>query len=143
MSGDSGIFLLDTNIVSDLMRNERGWAAQRAREAIEAQRVRLLCTSIVVQCELLFGLAKRPSARLRAAYEVEMSKLEVFNVDQTVAPAYANMRAQLERQGTSIGANDALIAAHAIALEATLVSADEAFLQVPGLRVENWLREAA
>lgn len=143
MSGDRGIFLLDTNIVSHLMRDERGVVAQRARKAIEDGRVRMMCTSIVVQCELLFGLAKRPSERLRAAYEVEMAKLEVFNLDSTVAPVYADVRAHLERKGTPIGGNDSLIAAHALALEATLVTGNEAeFLRVPGLRVENWLHAA-
>ena len=140
MSADSGILLLDTNIVSDLMKGDRGVAANRARQAIEAGRVQLLGISIVVQCELLYGLAKRPSPRLRAAYDIEMSKLEVFNLDAAVAVAYAQVRWRLEQQGTPIGPNDALIAAHALALGATLVSGDDAFERVPGLRVENWLR---
>lgn len=138
--GDRGLFLLDTNIVSDLMKGARGSAAQRSRQAIEAGRVRRFGISIVVQCELLYGLAKRPSSRLRAAYEIEIAKLEVFNLDGAVALAYADLRWQLEQAGTPIGANDALIAAHALALDATLVSGDEAFGRVAGLRVENWLR---
>lgn len=56
----SGIFLLDTYIISQLMRDERGIVAQRAQAAIAEGRAQMLCTSVVVQSELLFGLAKRP-----------------------------------------------------------------------------------
>ena len=136
----SGIFLLDTNIVSDLMKSGRGAAAQRGRQAIEAGRVRRLGLSIVVQAELLYGLAKRRSPRLRAAYEIEVAQLEVFHLDGAVALAYADLRWRLEQLGTPIGANDMLIAAHALALDATLVSGDAAFDRVAGLRVENWLQ---
>ena len=142
MSGDGGggLYLLDTNIVSDLMKGDRSVAAQCGRQAIETGRVRRLGISIVVQCELLYGLAKRPSPRLRAAYSIEIAKLEVFNLDTAAVLAYADLRWRLERQGLSIGANDLLIAAHALALDATLVSGDEAFERVANLRVENWLR---
>jgi len=57
----------------------------------------------------------------------------------TVVPSYASLRSTLEAAGTPIGANDLLIAAHALALQATLVSADADFLRVPGLQLENWL----
>ena len=139
-----GIFLLDTNIISDLMKGERSLAARRGREAIQQGRVAAVCTSVVVQCELLFGLLKRPSVRLQAAYDLEIARLQVMPLLDTVPPFYARLRAHLEAEGTPIGANDALIAAHAMALNATLVSADAEFLRVPGLRVENWLaRESA
>ena len=143
MSDDPSVFLLDTTIISHLMRDGRGSVAKRARAAIADGRVKMLCTSVVVQSELLFGLAKRPSARLQAAYDVEMSKLEVLAPDAATAPLYASVRAHLERQGTPIGANDLLIAAHALALEATLITDNEdEFRRVPGLAVENWLRPA-
>lgn len=126
------------------MKGERSLAARRGRAAIQQGRVALLCTSVVVQCELQFGLLKRPSARLQAAYDVEIARLQVMPLLDTVPPFYARLRAHLEAEGTPIGANDALIAAHAMALNATLVSADAEFLRVPGLRVENWLaRESA
>ncbi|MDB5779610.1 MAG: PilT protein domain protein [Polaromonas sp.] len=136
-----GIFLLDTNIISDLMKGERSLAAQRGREAVAQGRVASVCTSVIVQCELMFGLLKRPSLRLQAAYELEITRLQVVPLTDTVPPIYARLRTQLEAAGTPIGANDALIAAHAMALNATLVSADAEFLRVPGLRVENWLLE--
>lgn len=137
---DNGIFLLDTNIVSDLMKGDRSVAAQHGRQAIEAGRVQLLGISSIVQCELLYGLAKRPAPRLQSAYEIEIRKLQVFSLDEAVALAYANLRWRLEQLGTPIGANDALIAAHAVALGATLVSGDAAFERIADLRVENWLK---
>ncbi len=53
---------------------------------------------------------------------------------------YAEVRADLERRGKLIGPNDLLIAAHALALEAVLVTDDKAFAAVSGLKIENWLR---
>ena len=136
-SAASGIFLLDSNIISDLMKGERSLAAQCGRKAIQQGRVISLCTSVVVQCELLFGLCKRSSVRLQAAYDLEIARLQAMPLLDTVAPLYARLRQQLEAEGTPIGANDALIAAHALALNATLVSANAEFLRVSGLRVEN------
>lgn len=143
-TGDpAGVFMLDTNIISHLMRDARGIVAQRARASIAEGKVKMLCTSVVVQSELLFGLSKRPSERLQFAYELEMARLEVFALDAATAPHYANVRAHLERQGTPIGGNDIFIAAHALALNATLVTDnEEEFRRVPGLSVENWLRQA-
>jgi tRNA(fMet)-specific endonuclease VapC len=65
----------------------------------------------------------------------------VLSVDREVIPHYAAIRTHLERAGTPIGPNDTLIAAHARALGATLVSGDAEFARVPGLQVENWLAE--
>ncbi|ABM37855.1 type II toxin-antitoxin system VapC family toxin [Polaromonas naphthalenivorans] len=140
-SAAAGIFLLDTNIISDLMKGEPSLAARRGREAVAQGRVASVCTSVIVQCELMFGLLKRPSLRLQAAYDLEIARLQVEPLTEAVPPIYARLRAQLEAKGTPIGPNDALIAAHAMALNATLVSADAEFLRVPGLRVENWLAE--
>ena len=100
-----------------------------------------MCTSVVVQCELVFGLTRRPSARLQAAYDLEMAKLQILPLTDSVPLHYARLRAQLEALGQPIGPNDALIAAHALAINATLVSAYAEFLRVPGLRVENWLEK--
>ena len=135
----SGIFLLDTNIISDLMKGAGSLAAKRGRLAVQQGRVTAVCTSVVVQCELMFGLTRRPSARLQAAYDLEMVKLQIVPLTDNVPLHYARLRSQLEALGTPIGPNDALIAAHALALDATLVSADAEFLRVPRLKVENWL----
>jgi tRNA(fMet)-specific endonuclease VapC len=132
-------FLLDTNIISALMKDRSG--ADTARVSAWALRTPdcTLVTSVVVQYELLFGLARHGSPRLQAAYEIQMQNLVVLPLDNVVGPHYARLRSQFEQAGTPIGANDTLIAAHALALDATLVSADAAFMRVPGLKVENWL----
>jgi len=133
--------LLDTNIISDMMRNLQGPAAKRAIAigATESGGQRGLCTSVIVQCELAFGLRRQPSKRLQTAYDAVMQTIDVLPLTKDIVSRYANLRMQLEASGKAIGANDLLIAAHALALDATLVSADAEFLRVPGLRVENWL----
>ncbi|KAF1047049.1 PIN domain-containing protein [Xylophilus sp.] len=135
------LYLLDTNIVSDLAKHPDGPAAQRAAAALaRAGDGATLAISAVVQCELLYGLAKRPAARVQQAVEAQLELLEVLPLDAAVAPHYAALRARLEALGTPIGPNDGLIAAHALSLGATLVSGDAEFARVPGLVLENWLR---
>ena len=134
------ILLLDTNIISDMMRNLEGRAATRARQASVHRGADSLYTSVVVQCELEYGLARKPGARLFTAYRGVMESIEVLPLDDSVAAHYARLRAQLEQAGTSIGPNDTLIAAHALALGATLVSGDTEFARIPGLQTENWLQ---
>lgn len=136
----AALYLLDTNIISDMVKNPDGSATQRAAAALaRAGEGATLATSVVVQCELLYGLAKRPARRVELAVQAQLDLLEVLPLDATVAPRYAALRAQLEAAGTPIGPNDALIAAHALTLGAVLISADAEFTRVPGLRTENWL----
>ena len=87
----------------------------------------------------MYGLTKKPLPRLLVAYNIQMQQLPVLTLDDAVIPHYATLRTHLEHVGTPIGPNDTLIAAHALALGATLVSGDAEFQRVPGLRVENWL----
>ncbi len=132
--------LLDTNIISTLMRDPHGAPSRqldRARAQVADLRV---VTSVVVDGELRFGLARRASAKLQDAYANVMQIIEVLPLPPEAAEPYAALRAQLEAQGQPIGPNDALIAAHALALGATLISGDDEFARVPGLKVENWLR---
>jgi tRNA(fMet)-specific endonuclease VapC len=131
----STTYLLDTNIISHMMRETAGLASQRFNALARADNTLQLCTSVVVQCELEFGLVRRPNERLQRAYDRIVPLLDVLAVTSEISVHYAALRTQLE----SIGPNDALIAAHALAINATLVSADAEFLRVPGLRVENWL----
>ena len=135
--------LLDTNIISDMMRNLEGVAAQRARTASRTRGAEGLCTSAVVQCELEFGLARKKSARLDVAYRAVMESVVVMPLGTEVAGHYARLRVALEKAGQPMGANDLLIAAHALALDAILVTADSAFQCIPGLQVENWLEAQA
>lgn len=133
------LYLLDTNIISQLMRLPVGTAMQHVGTLLKAGRPATICTSVLVQCELLSGLRRIGNAQLLRRYEEAMSFITVVPLDATVAEPYATLRSQLERAGTPIGPHDTLIAAHALALGATLVSADAQFQRVPGLSVENWL----
>jgi tRNA(fMet)-specific endonuclease VapC len=131
-------YLLDTNIVSDLVRNPQGFVAQKIRRVGE-QRV---CTSILVASELRYGAAKRQSARLTAQLEAVLGALEVVPFESPADVTYGALRARLEKAGRPIGGNDLLIAAHAVALGYTIVSDNEReFARIPGLPHENWLRQ--
>jgi tRNA(fMet)-specific endonuclease VapC len=130
-------FLLDTNIVSDLVRHPHGRIAGRIAEVGERQ----ICTSIIVAAELRYGAAKKGSARLSAQLEAVLGAVEVLALEPPVDVVYGALRAQIEKKGRPIGANDLLIAAHALALRHTLVTDNFAELsQVPELPLENWLR---
>jgi len=130
-------YLLDTNILSDLVRNPQGRVAQHIRKIGEAQ----VCTSIVVAAELRYGAAKKQSARLTAQLQAVLGALEVLPLEAPVDAIYGALRARLEKAGRPIGANDLLIAAQALALGYTLVTDNEKeFAQVKDLPRENWLR---
>ena len=130
-------YLLDTNILSDLIRNPTGQiAAHIARVGEES-----ICTSLIVCSELRFGALKKGSKRLTEQLEAVLSALDIVSVEPPVDHCYAELRVALERAGTPIGGNDMLIAAHALALELIVVTANEReFSRVPGLVVQNWLR---
>jgi tRNA(fMet)-specific endonuclease VapC len=129
--------LLDTNIVSDLVRNPKGRVAERIRRIGESE----VCTSIVVAAELRFGVEKKGSSRLANQVAAVLDALEVLPLEAPADEKYAVIRAHLERAGRPMGANDLLIAAQALALGCTLITDnDKEFRRVPGLSVENWLR---
>jgi tRNA(fMet)-specific endonuclease VapC len=132
-------YLLDTNIVSDLVRNPQGRVTQRIREVGEAR----VCTSIIVAAELRYGASKKASPRLTAQLESVLDALEVLPFEAPADVAYGHLRARLERAGQPIGGNDLLIAAQTVALHHTLVTDNEcAFARINDLPRENWLREA-
>jgi tRNA(fMet)-specific endonuclease VapC len=130
-------YLLDTNIVSDLVRNPQGKIAQRIRKVGEAR----VSTSIIVAAELRYGAAKKGSPRLSAQLGAILGAIEILPFETPADAAYGSLRARLEQAGRSIGANDLLIAAQALALGYTLVSDNEReFARIKDLRLENWLR---
>ena len=129
-------YLLDTNIISDLIRNPSGAAAHR----IEAVGAKAVCTSIVVASELRYGCARKGSPKLLARVEELLRVIPVLPLDMPADADYGRIRAELETVGQPIGANDLLIAAHALALGMTLVTDNtREFGRVRGLKVENWL----
>ncbi|MDT8409046.1 MAG: type II toxin-antitoxin system VapC family toxin [Wenzhouxiangellaceae bacterium] len=131
-------YLLDTNILSDLVRNPRGGVAERIAAVGEAS----ICTSIVVASELRYGAVKSGSERLVDRVHLVLSALEILPLQAPVDRHYAELRHRLARQGTPIGPNDLLIAAHALAEGLVVVTANaREFSRVQGLIVENWLPE--
>ena len=128
-------YLLDTNVLSRLVRAPPPRLLQRMREAGE----RNLCTSIIVACELRFGARKKGSAELASRIDQLLGSLDVLPLEAGVDTVYAELRFVLEARGQPIGANDLLIAAHALEQQALLVTENVGeFARVPGLRVEDW-----
>lgn len=129
-------YLLDTNILSDLIRNPTGAIFAAINQQGEAS----LCTSIVVACELRFGARKKGSAVLTERVDLILASIPVVPLSGSVDRSYAEIRNDLEKRGQVIGPNDLLIAAQARSLDLTLVTGNEQeFRRVPDLNVENWL----
>lgn len=128
--------MLDTNIVSELARNPRGQVAERVAEVGPDA----ICVSIITAAELRYGCAKKGSPKLLAQIEAILGSILVLALDVPAAAKYGDIRTELEAKGKPIGPNDLLIAAHACAAEAVLVTANTGeFMRIPNLRVENWL----
>ena len=131
-------YLLDTNILSSLIRDPQGRIAERIKVVGE----HAICTSIVVAAELRYGAAKKASPRLTEQVEAVLGVMEILPLELPADEIYGSIRTQLELAGTPIGGNDLIIAAHAISLDLTLVSDNESeFARVAGLRIENWLKD--
>jgi len=130
------LYMLDTNIISDLLRNPKGRAAKRIARIGEDN----ICTSIIVAAELRYGCAKSGSSRLLEAVEDLLGEIHILPFDVPADAEYGGIRAKLEATGTPIGSNDLLIASHAYAIGATIVTANASeFKRIRGLKVENWL----
>jgi tRNA(fMet)-specific endonuclease VapC len=130
-------YLLDTNILSDLVRNPQGRVAARIADVGETA----ICTSIIVAAELRFGAAKKGSEPLTRQLARILSAIDVQPFEAPADAAYARLRAQLETAGSPIGGKDMLIAAQALAIGCIAVTDNEReFARVSGLKVENWLR---
>jgi tRNA(fMet)-specific endonuclease VapC len=129
-------FMLDTNIISDMIRNPAGKAANAmVREGDAA-----VCTSIVVASELRYGCFRKGSTKLLKKVEDLLAEIPVLPLDVPVDVEYGALRAELEAVGQPIGHNDLFIAAHACVLGTTLVTANIGeFTRIRKLKVENWL----
>lgn len=127
--------MLDTNIVSELIRNPAGRAAQRARAASDA-----VCVSVIVAAELRYGCTKKGSPQLSRKVEEFLSEVPVLSFDVPADREYGGIRVELEAAGRPVGSNDLLIAVHACTLGATVVTANVGgFRRIRGLNVEKWL----
>jgi tRNA(fMet)-specific endonuclease VapC len=131
-------YMLDTNIVSHLVRHPQGPVAASIRRAGEAN----ICTSIIVAAELRYGAAKTPSPRMAAQVDAVLGAMDILPFCAPAEQTYGVIRVRLEQAGTPLGGNDLLIAAHALALNYTIVTDNEReFARVARLACENWLRE--
>ena len=128
--------MLDTNIISDLARNPSGPVAKHIAEVGPET----ISVSIITAAELRYGCAKKGSPRLLAQIEAILDGVQILALDVPVDAEYGGIRAELEAAGQPIGPNDLLIAAHAYALDAILVTANvREFTRIRALKVENWL----
>jgi len=128
--------MLDTTIISDLIRNPGGKAAQHLASVGD----RAVCTSVIVAGELRYGCAKKASPRLLQRVDDVLDAKPVLPFDVPADVEYGGIRCELELTGQSIGGNGLLIAAHARALGLILVTANtREFFRVSDLQVENWL----
>ncbi|MEQ1546975.1 type II toxin-antitoxin system VapC family toxin [Methyloglobulus sp.] len=127
-------YLLDTNIVSHLIK-EHPVVSQRIVKMPMAS----LGISVITEAELYYGLAKRPEAkRLHLVVEEFLKRVDVLPWDSAIVKIYGIIRAEMERQGKTLAPLDHLIAAHALSIDAVLVTNDKAFYQVGGLTIEDW-----
>jgi tRNA(fMet)-specific endonuclease VapC len=130
-------FLLDTNIISAIVQQSGG----RAEHRFLSQPIDDVFTSVICAAEIEFGVRNKPKFRTAARLQSFLAGLEILPFEMDAARTYGAIRCALRGAGTPVGANDLFIAAHALALDATLVTANEReFRRVPGLKVENWAR---
>ena len=131
-------YVLDTNILSDLVRDPQGRVAERIRAIGEA----FVCTSIIVAAALRYGASSKGSQRLTAQVTAVLDVIEVLPFEEPADGVYGSLRAQLEAIGQPIGGNNLFIAAQVLSLGYTIVTDNEQeFARIDGLRRENWLRD--
>ena len=131
--------MLDTNTVSYLVKQH-----PHVTRHVVGVPMASLCMSTITAGKLLYALAKRPDAvRLHAAVTELMRRVDVLQWDFSAAERYGILRADLERTGKPLGSLDLLIAAHALAVSAVLVTSDRAFSQVAQLQIEDWTADRA
>lgn len=129
-------YLLDTNILSDIIKNPQGTAAQHIRSLANDK----IFTSIIVASELQFGIRKRNSDELTQRVESLLEAIKVLDFKSPADIRYGEIRNDLQQKGTPIGPNDLLIAAHALAEQLIMVTNNvREFERVTDLKVENWL----
>ena len=128
-------FMLDTDSVSYALRGH-GNVGPRILEHRPSE----LCVSSITVAELRFGADRRKSRKLHALIDSFLSGVEVEPFDEAAGNQFGRVASRLAEQGIPIGSLDALIAAHAIALDLTLVTNNtKHFGRIPELKLENWV----
>ena len=130
------LYMLDSNIIPYHVRGN--YAALFAN--LDAHAPDDLCVSVITLSELKYGVLNSSNPERNAvALAIALSGVEVLPFTSDAAQKYAEVRFDLSRRGCLIGPNDLLIAAHALAEDATLVTHNVGeFERVDGLRVEDW-----
>lgn len=130
-------YLLDTNIASYIIKGNSPAVDRRLAKVAMAQ----LAISAVTEGELRFGAARLSHAvRLHSLIDAFFLRVTVLSWDSDAATQYGLLRAVLERNGQPLGNLDTMIAAHALALNATLVTNDQAFNRIKKLKIEDWTK---
>ena len=128
--------MLDTNIIVYILNSR----PEKIRKRFTRYSPEDICISSVTLAELEYGIcnSSRPDQN-RIALMMFLADIDVIPFDAQAAADYGEIRFDLKRKGTPIGANDLLIAAHARSLGLTLVTNNSReFDRVDGLKVENW-----
>ena len=130
------LYMLDTNICSYIIRNRPQSIKEKLQEVEENHTVAL--SSIVVS-ELLYGATKKDSPKLIKIVSAFIDNFIIYDYSKVSAQSYGNIRTDLEKKGKIIGANDLLIASHALSFGAVLVTNNSReFERVEGLVLEDW-----
>jgi tRNA(fMet)-specific endonuclease VapC len=129
--------MLDTNICSYIIRNKPTSIKKLLQEKEKEHKIAL--SSIVVS-ELLYGAMKKRSPKLQKVVSAFIDNFFIYDYNKVSAKSYAKVRTNLEEKGEIIGANDLLIASHALSLKAILVTNNlKEFKRVDELKLENWI----
>ena len=127
-------YMLDTNIVSHLLK-EHPFVMAR----VQAVPMASLCISSITEAELQFGLAKRPNNKaLHQAVKELLLRVESLPWRSAAALAYGPARWRTTQSGKTMAPLDLLIAAHAVSMDAVLVTNDQALMQLAGLQAQDW-----
>lgn len=130
-------YLLDTNMASYVIKD----TFPRVRERLVRVPMADVGVSVITEAELRFGVARKPeAARLAAAVEEFLLRVEILLWDSEAAKSYASLRSTLERSGEPMGNLDMMIAAQALAAPAVVVTHDRVFHRVKQLRIEDWTK---
>jgi tRNA(fMet)-specific endonuclease VapC len=131
------LYMLDTNICGYIIRNKPEYIKEKFKEIEKKHEITL--SSIVVS-ELMYGAYKKDSVKLIKIVNSFINNFTIHDFDEMSAMKYASIRTELEKSGKLIGSNDLFIAAHAKALDATLVTNNtKEFQRVIGLSIDNWI----
>lgn len=130
-------YMLDTNTASYILKGN----VPRVRERLLRVPMSQVLISVVTEAELLFGAAGKPEAvQLKTAINEFLLRVDSVPWDSNAARRYAELRATLEGGGIPMGNLDMMIAAHALAAEAVLVTNDRSFRRLKHLKIEDWTK---